>query len=239
MPIDERVRSALQQRHAPTPGDDLLDAIVKGATRARRLRACLASVAAAVACLLVAVGVQHAMSESRTDGPAVDTPTSGLPTQPGPDPNAKLDAADSPLDGRTWTGPASNKAERLAALNGTGLERFGNGVYARVLAHHATYVTFHAGVAELRMLDVVLNRPQVLLPGAFTVRGHTVVIVLDDVPGTTTFRWKRVPIEAGERLELTFIDTKVKSLYGAPAEVFLRMWSVAPFWQPQPREPSG
>ena len=88
------------------------------------------------------------------------------------------------------------------------------------------------------MWDVVLNRPQVLLPGAFTVRGHTVVVVLDDVPGVTTFRWKRVPVEAGERLELAFIDTTVKNLYGAPAEVFLRMWSSAPFWKPQPLEPS-
>ena len=77
------------------------------------------------------------------------------------------------------------------------------------------------------------------MPGTFTVRDNTVVIVLDDVPGATTFRWKRVPVEAGERLELTFIDTTVKSLYGAPAEVFLRMWSAAPFWKPQPLEPSG
>ena len=39
MPIDERLRDALHRSHAPTPGDDLLDAIVKRATRARRVRA--------------------------------------------------------------------------------------------------------------------------------------------------------------------------------------------------------
>ena len=77
-----------------------------------------------------------------------------------------------------------------------------------------------------------------LYPGTFTVRGKTVLIELDDAHGTTTFRWDRVPDGAGERLELTFTDTTVKSLHSAPAEVFLRMWSVAPFWEPQPLEPS-
>ena len=41
MPIDERLREALRP-HAPTPHDDLLEAIVQSATRRRRVRAATA-----------------------------------------------------------------------------------------------------------------------------------------------------------------------------------------------------
>jgi hypothetical protein len=45
----------------------------------------------------------------------------------------------------------------------------------------------------------------------------------------TVFRWSRVGYKAGEHLNLAFIGTSANTLFGAPAEVFFRLWSARPF----------
>jgi len=233
MSTDERVRDALRRRRvtaaATTP--DLLEVVVRRGTRRRQARIAVVGLLAAAAVAVVAIGVPRAINESRLVGP-VDSPTSGVPTALDDGSGWTPKVVDSPLDGRIWLGPTLTRPERMAALNGTHLERFGEAVYSRVLANAATYVTFLNGVVELRMWDSSGERPQALLYGTFKVRGKTVVIELDGVPGATTFRWGRVRDGIGEGITLTFAGTTVERLYGAPAEVFLRMWSLGTFWKP-------
>jgi hypothetical protein len=231
MPIDERLRAGLDwdPDHAPPPEPHLLDAIVGRAIRRRRIRVAGVAMTAAVAAALVAVGAPWALSRSQVDSsePVTppDTTTAWTPIPP----------ISSPLD-EHWTGSTGSRVQRLAALDGTGLESYGPTIYADY---------FTAAVLDLRVADGTVTMSTSKIPsgrfvgdlaakaslhGTFTVRGHRVAMRFNELAGTTVFRWTRVDQEPNERLTLTFVRTTSRALYGAPAEVFFRMWSARPLW---------
>jgi hypothetical protein len=227
MPIDERLRAALQWQsdHEAREELDLLPVIVGRATRRHRIRLAGVGVAAAAAAALVAIALPLAMSRHDQDG----QPVGPLPPSP------RFTLSESQLDSN-WVGSQGAKADRLAALEGTGLERFANAVYAEHIAHSTTRVQFFNGEVSLSTRDMATEAgispdgdPNFTLHGTFAVRGRTVVMQFNEVPGTTTFQWKRTPEDACERLELTFVGTTVTRVYDAPAEAYFRMWSAGPF----------
>jgi hypothetical protein len=171
------------------------------------------------AALLVAVAAPWATSRSE-HGEPVKQPTHSTHWTP------KI----SPLDDH-WEGSSGSREERLAALDGTGVEPYGQAVYADYLAHTTTDLQFANGTVTLSTSPLgAANGYKSSLHGTFTVRGHSVAMRLDEAPGTTVFRWSRVDDRTGERLELAFTCTTAGTLYGAPAEVFFRLWSARPFW---------
>jgi hypothetical protein len=230
MLIDERLRAALNwdPEHAPPPDPDLLDAITGRVTRRRRIRVAGVAMTAAVAAAVVAVGVPWALSRSQVDSSEPVTPPDKTAWTPVP-------PTSSPLD-EHWTGSTGSRVQRLAALDGTGLKSKGPSIYAKYFA---------AALLDLRVADgtVTMSTSRIhggrflgddvakaSLTGTFTVRGHMVAMRFDELPGTTVFRWTRVDQEPNERLTLTFVRTTSGALYGAPAEVFFRMWSARPLW---------
>jgi hypothetical protein len=227
MSIDDRLRASLQwdPTIAPATQRDPLDVIVARATRRRRVRVA-AVVAAAAAAALVAVAAPWAISRSDVGEEPINQPTRST--------RAPELIAASPLD-EHWTGSSGTRAGRLAALDGTRLEGYGQAIYAEYLADATTDLQLANGAVTLstsamggRFLGA--HPDQASLHGTYTVSGHSVAMRFDEVPGTTVFRWRLVDDGATERLELIFTSTTAGSLYGAPAEVFFRMWSARPFW---------
>jgi hypothetical protein len=223
MPIDERLRAALewQPDHEPGEEPDLLGVIVGRATRRRRIRVAGVGFAAAAAAALVAIGLPWAMSRHDLDGQPVDDPP--------PSRTSGWTLSESPVD-NLWEGSQGAKADRLAALDGTGFERFGNALYAKHFARSITGLKFFNGEVSLSTTHMApVGAPSRTLHGAFRVLpGHTIVMQFDEVSGTTTFRWTQMPDRTCLRLELTFVSTTVSRLYDVPAEAFFRMWSAGP-----------
>jgi hypothetical protein len=227
MPIEDRLRTSLQWDPATAPAADpeVLAAIVARAGR-RRIR--VFATTAAAGALLVAVAAPWAISRSQLHRvEPVRQPTQSARWVP-PHPIS------SPLD-EHWEGSSGTRAERLAALEGTGLKDYGPAIYAEYLANATTDVQFANG--EVTLMTSALggrslgaHNDGTSLHGTFTARGHLVTMRFDKASGTTVFRWSRVEDGVGERLELNFISTTVDSLYGVPAEVFFRLWSARPFW---------
>jgi hypothetical protein len=229
MPIDDRLRSALgwDPDHAQPIRPDLLDVIIARAARRHRIRIAAVGAAAAAAALLVAVAAPWAISRSQLDGQPVQQPTQSAHWTP-------ILIAATRLD-EHWVSSTGSRAVRLAALNGTGLEGYGQAIYAEYLANATTDLQFANGAVTLSTSAIGgqflgAHPDQASLHGTYTVSGHSVAMRFEEAPGTTVFRWSRVDEGRGERLELTFTSTTADSLYGAPAEVFFRMWSAWPFW---------
>ena len=228
MPIDDRLRASLHWDPTTMPAADpeLLDAVVARMTWRRRIR--VAAVATAAAALLIAaVAAPWAISGSQRGSEPIHQPTHSPHWVPSLAPA-------SPLD-QHWAGAGGSRAERLAAVDGTDLEDYGQEIYTKYLADAITDLQFANGAVRLSTAEgggryLGDNATKALLHGTFTVRGHTVAMRFDEVPGTTVFRWSRVDDRGNERLELRFVSTTARSLYGAPAEVFLRLWSAEPFW---------
>jgi len=227
--IDDRLRVSLhwEPDQAPPADPGVHDAIVHRAMRRRRNRFVAVATATAAAALVVAVAAPWAISHYKLGGEPVQRPT------PSPHWTPK-NIAPSPLDDH-WEGSSGDRSERLAALDGTGLDEYGQAIYSGYIARTTTDLQFGNGAVTLstsamggRFLGGHANKA--LLHGTYTVRGHTVAMRFDELGGTTVFHWSRVDDGVGERLELTFIRTSARGLYGAPAEVFFRMWSAQPFW---------
>ncbi|MGI8434262.1 MAG: hypothetical protein ACR2LE_05935 [Nocardioidaceae bacterium] len=64
------------------------------------------------------------------------------------------------------------------------------------------------------------------IAGSFHLAGRMLVVNLADAPGRTKLRWRKPD---DDHLVLHFVSSTVSSLYGAPAEVFFRLWSATPF----------
>jgi hypothetical protein len=228
MRIEDRLRGSLQWDPTITPAADpeLLDVIVARVARRRRIRVAAVGTAAAAAALLIAVGAPWAISRSELDGQPVKQPTQSVLWTPA--------VTVSPLD-ENWQGSSGTRGEeRLASLDGTGLERYGQAIYGDYLAHTGMDLQFDNGTVTLST-TAMGGEPRgaeqkALLHGTFTVAGLSVEMRFEEVAGTTAFHWARVGEGTGERLELAFISTTAGRMYGAPAEVFFRMWSAGPFW---------
>jgi hypothetical protein len=229
MPIDDRLRSSLHWDPNTSAADapDRLDMVVERATRRRRVRVALVGLTVAAAALLVAVAGPWAISRSQRGSEPVQQPNHSTHWSP-------TIHAGSPVD-EHWEGSSGSRPERLAALDGTGLEGYGPAIYAHFLAHATLDLQFANGTVNLS--TSTMGSAQFLgahdykasLHGTYNVRGHTLSMRFDEVPGTTVFRWSRVDHRTGEHLQLTFISTSAGMLYGAPAEVFFRLWSSQPF----------
>jgi len=229
MPIDDRLRTSLHWEPTTSAADatDRLDMVVERATHRRRVRVAAIGLTAAAAALLVAVVAPWAISRSERGSEPVQQPNQTTHWSPTSD-------AGSPVD-EHWEGSSGSRRERLAALDGTGLEGYGPAIYAQYLAHATLDLQLANGT--VRLSTSTMGSAQFLgahddkasLHGTYTVRGHTVSMRFDEVAGATSFRWSRVDHRTGEHLELTFISTSADKLYGAPAEVFLRLWSAQAF----------
>ena len=117
---------------------------------------------------------------------------------------------------------------------GPAWKRHGPAIYADYLANVTTDLQLGNGIITLSTSTIGApflgaHDYKASLHGTYTVRGHTVTMRFDEIPGTTEFRWRRVDYRASERLELTFISSSANTLFGAPAEVFFRLWSAQPF----------
>ena len=116
--------------------------------------------------------------------------------------------------------------DRLAALEGTGLEHLGPKVARKAAMDQAfSEAEFLQGGFTGILQSHNLGTIEVLPSGTFEVAGKQVVITFDS-GGEAVFGWSK---RDGDTLVLTFVSTTAPSMYGAPAEVFLRMWAAAPF----------
>ena len=228
MPIDDRLRSSLHwdPNTSATGPPDLLDVVLERATRRHRIRVAAVGLTAAATALIVAVAAPWAISRSQRGSEPVQQPNQSTHWSP-------TIHAGSPVD-EHWEGSSGSRAERLAALDGTGLEGYGPAIYADYLADVTTDLQLGNGTVTLSTSTMGAqflgaHDYKASLHGTYTVRGHTVTMRFDEIPGTTEFRWRRVDHRTSERLELTFISTSADTLFGAPAEVFFRLWSAQPF----------
>jgi hypothetical protein len=226
MSIDDRLRESLRWDPSATPSTEpaLLDMIVGRATRRRRLRLAAVGLTAAVAALLATIVGASMLSDSmRGDEPVQPSPVTDTwtPTLP----------AGTPVDGRweAWTG---ERADRLAAIDGTSLESYGDAIYRRYFAAATVGVYFNQGTVTLYTIGVGTTLGahdyKAYLHGTFTVQDRTVVMEFDEVNGSTVLRWTKADDSVGQDLQLTLIRTTAGSLFGAPAEAFLRVWSAGP-----------
>ena len=228
MPIDDRLRTSLHwdPTTSATGPSNRLEKIVERAARRHRIRVAAIGLTAAATALIVAVAAPWAISRSERGSEPVQQPNQSTHWSP-------TIHAGFPVD-EHWEGSTGSRPERLAALNGTGLEHYGPAIYAHYLTHTTTDLQLGNGTVTLS--TSTMGSAQFLgahdykasLHGTYTVRGHTVTMWFDEIPGTTVFHWSRVEHGAGEHLELAFISTTAERLFGAPAEVFFRLWSARP-----------
>jgi hypothetical protein len=225
MSLDQRLRTGLERNPGYRPAvvaQASVAGIVERAERRRRVRLVIVGALAAAACLLLVLIVPTLVSGQRSIGP-VDEPTETTSDEDAWRPTIST----SPVDGKTWTATVVGIQGRRTELVGTPLDRFAERVYERSGLDDlpSTAVYFWMGQARVSMPTTHVD-PGWSRTGTFTVQGHRVVIRLDGWKGTTTFVWQK--LESG-RLKLTLERTTVGPLFGAPAEVFFRMWSAQPF----------
>jgi hypothetical protein len=227
MSIDDRLRTSLQWEPSSAPPVDAgpLDSILGRVTRRRRIRVAAVATAAATTAIIVAVAAPWAMSRSDTDPQPVKPPTTGSSSW-------APSLTTTPID-EHWVGSSGDRDQRLAALDGTGFARYGPTLYANYFADLTTDLQFDNGEVELsttrvgRFLGAEENVAS--LHGTFSVRGHSVAMTFEEMPGTTVFHWSREGEGINERFALTFTRTTAGRLYGAPAEAFFRIFSAEPF----------
>lgn len=227
MPLDDRLRTGLTRDEAyrPPRQEDVLADVEARAGHRRRVRGLALGAAAAVVLVLVATAVPWALRMARSDDPIVERPTTATTTDAIDD--WRPPARATPIDGGPWRTGSMGERERLAALDGTGLERFGPGVADSAAMEQAlSEAEFLQGNFTGIMQSHNLGTIEVLPSGTFEVEGKQVVISFDDRLGEAVFRWSKPDHNT---LVLTFVSTTAPSMYGAPAEVFLRMWAAAPF----------
>jgi hypothetical protein len=224
MSVDDRLRAGL--RLEPPPSVDDLQLIPTLEVRAghRRLRRRVAVAAAATACVAgVALALPFALRDDRSSPPPV-TPASTTPSFAQWSPPDRT----TPVDGRSWGTGGLTPQDRLAALAGTGLAQHGQRVLSRV--GRAEEVT-----SQLRLWQGAFtgffqshNRGTLTyLPhGTFEVDQDRLVITFTETSGRAVFRWQRAD---RRQLSLELVSTTAPDMFGAPAEVALRMWSVEPF----------
>jgi hypothetical protein len=107
------------------------------------------------------------------------------------------------------------------------MARFGTLVYSRASMREAFSEVDFAQGNFVGVLQSHSRGTQEVLPGGtFRIRGHDLVITFRERQGQAVFRWAKPDRST---LVLRFVRTSAPPLYGAPAEVFLRMWSAAPF----------
>jgi hypothetical protein len=226
MPLDDRLRVGLTRDKAyRPPGElDVLSDVVSRAGHRRRVRGLAIGAAAAVVLVLVAVAVPWALRTVRSDEPVVERPTSASTTRVIDD--WRPPARATPIDGGGWRTGSLDAPDRLAALEGTGLEHLGPKVARKAAMDQAfSEAEFLQGGFTGILQSHNLGTIEVLPSGTFEVAGKQVVITFDS-GGEAVFGWSK---RDGDTLVLTFVSTTAPSMYGAPAEVFLRMWAAAPF----------
>ncbi len=228
MPIDDRLYASLHwdPNTSATVPPDLLDVLVERATRRHQIRVAAVGLTAAATALIVAVAAPWTISRSHSGSEPVQQPIQRSHWSP-------TIHAGSPVD-EHWEGSSGSRAERLAALDGTGVEGYGPAIYADYLANVTTDLHLGNGTVTLSTSTMGVqflgaHDYKASLHGTYTVRGHAVTMRFDEIPGTTVFRWSRVHDGPGDHLELAFISTSANTLFGAPAEVFFRLWSAQPF----------
>jgi hypothetical protein len=229
MPLDDRLRAGLTRDDAYRPAhqDEVLADLVARANRRRRVRGLAIGAAAAVVLLVVAAAVPWAARVARSDDPVVVTSTT---EQTNIIDDWRPPDCTSPVDGDTWRTGVIPRADRLAALDGTGLEGAGPLVYTRAAMRQAfSEAEFVQNNFTGKVKSHGLGSSAVLPAGTFRVLGPNVVITFADGGGRAVFRWDK---PADNALKLTFVSTTAPDMYGAPAEVFLRMWSAARFINP-------
>lgn len=226
MSIDERLRMSLRP---PTPeelpmGADMVPALVDRVRRRRRVRVVGVSAVAAAVCL-TAFALPRVFHEATGIPEPAVSPTSTPTSEPTPSLVTGGAGYDyhppplSPINGRTWTSISWKRSQRLATLEGTGLQAQAPGVFERGgFAGRASTLTLDRGRAVIR---VGINGHPVSdeLQGTFTVSHHLVRLDLAG-SGTAVLRWS---IVAGEHLRLTYVDSSGPDHLGAPLEVFIRM----------------
>jgi hypothetical protein len=229
MPLDDRLRAGLTRDEAyrPPHQDEILADLVPRAARRRRVRGLAIGAAAAAVLLVVAAAVPWALRVSRSDDPVVVNPTTTEQTNVIDD--WRPPARTSSVDGDTWRTGLISRSDRLAALEGTGLEGLGPLVYTRA-SMRQTFSEAEFVQSNFTGKVQAHGRSLAALPaGTFRVVGPRVVITFAEGGGRAVFRWNK---PADNTLELEFVSTTAPEMYGAPAEVFLRMWSAARFVNP-------
>ena len=201
--------------------------MVERAGHQRRLRGLALGAAAAVVLLVVAATLPWALRVARSDEPVVEHPTTGGPTTTEAIDDWRPPDRSTPLDARTWRTGSLGRDELLAALDGTGLERFGPQVYNRAAMQQTfSEVDFAQGNFIGIRQSHELGTLEVLPAGTFRLEGSEVIIRFSGNQGRAVFRWAKPD---DRTLVLRFVSTTAAPMYGAPADVFLRMWVAAPF----------
>ena len=229
MPLDDRLHAGLTRDDAYRPAhqDELLADLVARSARRRRVRGLAIGAAAAAVLVVVAVAVPWALRVERSNGPVVVSSTT---EQTNLIDDWRPPDRTSPVDGDTWRTGLVPRSDRLAALDGTGLEGAGPHVYSRAAMRQAfSEAEFVQSNFTGKLQSHGPGSVAVLPPGTFRVVGPNVVITFAEGGGRAVFRWSKPDDNA---LNLTFVSTTAPDMYGAPAEVFLRMWSAAPFINP-------
>jgi hypothetical protein len=227
MSIDDRLRTTLKrgQESWPAPPDGLIEELVARVRRRRQLRV-IGITAAAVVCLVLSLAAPQVFSSLKSVDPSVDKPR---PTKPH---RAQLNTwrlpdRTTPIDGETWTGQPLPRKKRLSALHGNQLQARAPAVFKHAgMRHQNSGLVLWQGHFTASASAHPLGATSVPVEGTFHVEGHKLVVRHVDTPGRTVFRWRKPD---ADHLVLHFVSTTAPPLYGAPAQVFFRMWSATPF----------
>jgi hypothetical protein len=226
MSIEDRLRTSLNPHREswPEPPEGLIHELVARARRRRQQRV-MAIAAAAVVFLIVSLTAPRVLSSFHTVDPSVDRP----PTKPHPSLLNTWRPPDrtTPIDGETWTGQVLTRRERLSPLRGSKLAARGPVVFKNAgmqgqgsgLVLWQRHFTASASGHHLGATSVPVE-------GTFRVTGHKLIVRHVDISGRTVLRWRKPD---ANHLVLRFVSSTAPPLYGAPAEVFLRMWCATPF----------
>jgi hypothetical protein len=227
MSIDERLRTTLNRDRAswPEPPAGLIQELAARVKRRRQLRV-FGIAAAAMVCLVLSLAAPQIFSSFKSVDPSVDKPR---PTKPHRSQlNAwRLPDRTTPIDGETWTGQVLSEKRRLAPLRGSKLAARGPVVFKNALMQsRGSGLVLWQGQFTASASGHPRGATSLPVEGAFSVTGHKLVVSHSGTRGRTVFRWRK---PNANHLVLRFVNTTAPPLYGAPAEVFFKMWSATPF----------
>jgi hypothetical protein len=235
MSIDDRLRSGMEPVGGlPGVTDPAFVRAVAGkADHRQKVRRVTALSCAAALIVVVAVALPKALDAQRSDDVPVNTPT---PAPTAATETWTFDPQTTSIDGDgTWGTRAITRAARLAALDGTGLERYGaqafRKAYPRWPMYHTPDRTCDCVPTSMSLgWGTVLVRAgytgggagtSLTLNGTYSVEGHLAIFDFEGV-GRSTYRWKLS--EDHQKLTFAFVSAERGStISGLPAEVTLRM----------------
>jgi hypothetical protein len=227
MPIDDRLRTTLNRDREcwPQPPDGLIEELVARVKRRRELRV-IGIAAAAVVCLVLSLAAPQVLSSFKSVDPSVDKPrpTKLHRSQPN---TWRLPDRTTPIDGETWNGQVLSQKKRLAPLRGSKLAARGPVVFKNArMQNQGSGLVLWQGHFTARASGHPMGATSLPVEGMFRVEGHQLVVTHSSTPGRTVFRWRK---PNANHLLLRLVKTTAPPLYGAPAQVFFKMWSATPF----------